>query len=77
MRYQYSRASRENGEGGVTGPLHKNNAILIGTWPKILQISNPVICNLGEVKLKRLELAAAFSPNTQRHTRMCTLMKLS
>lgn len=38
---------------GVTGPLHKNNPILIGLWPKILKMSNPVISNLGEVRNKR------------------------
>lgn len=57
---------RDDERERVTGPLHKNNPILIGTWPKILQISNLVICNLGEV----VQLAATFSAGSQKRTQM-------
>lgn len=53
---------------GVTGPLHKNNPILIGPWPKILKMSNPVISNLGEVRNKLcILLARSLHARTNTH----------
>lgn len=67
-----SRKGEGGREGGSHRALHKNNPILIGLWPKILEISNPVISNLEEVRNKREK---HISP--PRSLQTCALMKLS